>query len=240
MTTDSVHAGGDPRRLLSEVHALAHRVRLDQRVTFFALLVLALVTFLAIPVDWLSLRADCGSPSSWVEVGENSRACHIHRQGAMFYWPPALLLAYGAIGWYAVRTARARGLGTRVLPYALTGVGLTVLFTAVWLWARWYLSAHPVPTEPFPEWVMVLDRLVAPAGTIGVALLVLARLERNVALLVFTLGYLALVLLPLNDLVHLHWGYGDIYGAFLPQQIFQGLVLLLGGIGFAIARRRQR
>ena len=34
MTTDSVPAGGDPRRLLSDVRTLAHRVRLDQRVTW--------------------------------------------------------------------------------------------------------------------------------------------------------------------------------------------------------------
>ncbi|WP_341716466.1 hypothetical protein QQG74_20910 [Micromonospora sp. FIMYZ51] len=101
-----------------------------------------------------------------------------------------------------MRAARSRGLGARVLPYVLTGVALTVLFTVLGLLARLYL-ADPVPTHPFPSWVMLLDRLVAPAGAIGVALLVLAWLERHVALLVlawlerhvallvFTLGYLA-------------------------------------------------
>ena len=51
MATDSVPAGGDPHRLLAHSRHLAHRVRLAQRVTWFPLLVLAAVTFAAIPVD---------------------------------------------------------------------------------------------------------------------------------------------------------------------------------------------
>ncbi|MEU6075469.1 hypothetical protein [Micromonospora sp. NPDC047074] len=240
MTTYSVPASGDPRRLLSDVRTLAHRVRLDQRVTWVALLVLAAVTFAAIPIDWYSLHADCGSASAWINNVDGSSTCHIRREGAMFYWPPALMLAYTAIAVYAVRVTRARGLGARVLPYALTGVALTVLFTAAWLLVRLYLANHPAPTDPFPDWVMLLDRLVAPAGTIGVALLVLARLERNVALLVFTLGYLVLVLVPINFFWRPNWGYAGILGEFLPQQIVNGVVLLLGAVGFAVARRRHR
>ena len=54
----------------------------------------------------------------------------------------------------------------------------------------------PVPTHPLPYWALLLDRLIAPWGTIVVALLVLAWLERHIALLAFTLGYLAVVLVP--------------------------------------------
>ncbi|GIJ46773.1 hypothetical protein Val02_36590 [Virgisporangium aliadipatigenens] len=240
MTTDAVPAGGDPRRLLSDVRALAHRVRLDQRITWVALLVLAVVTFVAIPIDAYSLHADCGSAADWITQPDGHQSCHIHRAGALVYWPPALLLAYGAIAVYAVRTARARGLGVRVLPYVLTGAALTVVFAAAWLGWRAYLGSHPVPTEPFPYWVMLLDRLVAPAGTIGVALLVLARLERNLPLLVFTLGYLVIVLVPVAAQWHPAWGYNSILGGFLPQQILNGVVLLAGAVGFAVARRRQR
>jgi hypothetical protein len=241
MTTDSI-PGDDPRRLLSDVRTLARRVRLDQRVTWVALLVLAAVTFLAIPIDWYDLHADCGSASRWVtDPVSGSTSCHIQRQGLMFYWPPALLLAYATIAVYAVRSARARGIGTRALPYVLTGAGLTALSATVWLLFRYYLRTHPVPTEPFSDWVMLLDRLVAPAGTIGIGLLVLARLERNVPLLAFTLGYLALVLLPLHDYIHFAgWGYRGILGAWLPAQLIHGIVLLLGAIGFALAQRRQR
>jgi GNAT superfamily N-acetyltransferase len=241
MTTDSM-PGDDPRRLLSDVRTLARRVRLDQRVTWVALLVLAVVTLLAIPIDWYDLNADCGSASKWIPGPESGGfSCNVERRGLMFYWPPALMLAYATIAVYAVRSARARGVGSRVMPYVLTGAALTALFTAVWLVFRHYLHTHGVPTEPFPGWVLLLDRLVGPAGTIGIGLLVLARLERNVALLVFTLGYLVLVLVPLRDYIHLAgWGYEGILGQWLPVQFINGIVLLLGAAGFARARRRQR
>ncbi|MFG3690959.1 hypothetical protein [Micromonospora sp. NPDC047740] len=241
MTTDAVPPAGDPRRLLSDVRALARRVRLDQRVTWVALLVLAVVTFAAIPFDWYSLNVDCGSASAWIEDANGGSMCHITGRGAMFYWPPALLLAYTAIAVYAVRVARARGVGVRVLPYAITGAALTVvLFIGAWLLVRMYFASHPVPTHPFPYWVMLLDRVVAPWGAMGVALLVLARLERNVALLLFTVGYLAVVLVPINFGWHPSWGYRGILGGFLPQQIINGTVLLLGAVGFAVARRWRR
>jgi hypothetical protein len=235
MTTDSVPAAGDPRRLLSDVRTLAHRVRRDQRVTWVALLVLAVATFVGIPFDWFGLEVHCapGGPSELAQVADAS-ACSFSRQGVLYYWPPALLLAYAAIAVCYVRVARARGLGARVLPYVLAGVALTVLFTAAWVAARLYFPSHP---QQFPYWVLVLDRLVAPWGTIGVALLVLARLERNVALLVFTLGYLAVVLVPID----FGWSaHGEFRTQFLPQQVINGTVLLLGAIGFAMARRRHR
>jgi hypothetical protein len=238
MTNDSVPAGGDPRRLLSEVRGLARRVRVDQRVTWFALLVLAAVTFVGIPFDWYFVVLHCvpGAPPQLMEVADAS-VCQFSRQGVLYYWPPALLLAYAAIAVCYVRVAWARGLGARVLPYAITGVALTVLFTAVWVAVRLYLPSHP-RTLPFPYWVLVLDRLIAPWGTIGVALLVLARLERNLGLVVFTLGYLTVALVPID--FGWHWQGQGIRTAFLPQQIINGTVLLLGAIGFALAGRRRR
>ncbi|MFI7430811.1 hypothetical protein ACIBPB_27830 [Micromonospora sp. NPDC049836] len=240
MTTDSVPAGDDPRRLLSDVRALARRVRLDQRVTSVALLVLAVVTFAAIPIAWYSLDADCGSPSAWISDPSvaGGSMCQVGRHlGPELYWPPALLLAYLAIAGYAVRVARARGLGTRVLPYALTGVALAVLSTVVWLVSRQDLLSRPPATEPFPYWVLLLHRLLEPAGTIGVALLVLAWLERHVALLVFTLGYLAVVLVPIGLGGHAPGGY---LAESLVPQVVNGAVLLLGAAGFRVARRWRR
>jgi hypothetical protein len=227
MTTDSIPSGGDPRRLLSDARTLAHRVRRDQRVTWVALLVLAAVTFVGIPIDWAGMEVHCST------VGDGS-VCEFARTGVLFYWPPALLLAYAAIAFCYVRVARSRGLGARVRPYVITGVALTVLFTAAWVAARLYFPDHPVR---FPEWALVIDRLIAPWGTIGVALLVLARLERNIALLLFTIGYLIVALVPID----FGWNWNvNVRTAFLPQQIINGVVLLLGGIGFALARRRQR
>ena len=50
MTTECAHPGDDPHRLLSNTRELAQRVRKEQRATWFPLLVLAAVTFAAIPV----------------------------------------------------------------------------------------------------------------------------------------------------------------------------------------------
>ena len=227
MTTDSTMADGDPRRMLTDVRALARQVRHDQRGTWVALLILGVVTLLAIPFDWYFLEARCSADGT---------ECYFSRQGPLYFWPPALLMAYAAIAVSYVRIARARGVGARVMPYAFTGAALTVVFTVAWLLVRIYLEANP-RTEPFPDWVMVLDRLITPAGTIGLALLVLARLERNIALLVFSLGYLAVVVVPINFGWGAHWG---IRTMFLPQQVINGTVLLLGAVGFAMARRRQR
>jgi hypothetical protein len=133
-----------------------------------------------------------------------------------------------------VRAARARGVGARVLPYAITGAVLTALFTAAWVAAALYFPSHPVT---FPSWVLVSERLIAPWGIIGVALLVLARLERNVALLLFTLGYLVVALaLPTNEGVSTSLG---IRADFAIPQLICAVVLLLGAGGFALARRRQ-
>ncbi|WP_433374838.1 hypothetical protein ACQPZX_04775 [Actinoplanes sp. CA-142083] len=227
MTTEPVSAGGDPRRLLSDARALAHRVRRDQRVTWVALMILAGVTFVGIPIDWAGMEVHCTA------VADGS-ACQFARTGVLIYWPPALLLAYAAIAFCYVRVARSRGLGTRVLPYAITGIALTVLFTAAWIAARLYFPDHPVT---FPQWALVFDRLIAPWGTIGVALLVLARLERNVALFLFTLVYLTVVLVPVDFGWHMNV---TVRTEWVPQQVINGTVLLLGGIGFAMARRRQR
>ena len=201
-------------------------MRVDQRLTWVALLVLAVVTLVGIPFDWFGMKLHCHPDGS----------CEFARRGVLYYWPPALLVAYTAIAVFYVRAARARGVGARVLPYAITGALLTVAFTAVWVAAALYFPSHPVR---FPDWVLVLDRLVAPWGIIGVALLVLARLERNVGLLLFTLGYLALVLtLPTNfGLGPPHWGIR--LELALPQLIV-GVVLLLGAVGFRVAHRRQR
>jgi hypothetical protein len=216
-------------------------VRRDQRLTWVALLVLAAVTFVASPFDWLFMKVHC-----------DDTGCQFARRGMLYYWPPALLLAYAAIAVSYVRAARARGLGARVLPYAITGAVTAVVFTAAYSAAAAYFPSHaPFGGGPPPYWWIVLDRLTAPWGLIGLALLVLARLERNVALLLFTLGYLGLVLLvlPTTEGMDLPgWAIPSFLSgsqmhirlSMTPSQLITGAVLLAGGIGFAKARRRQR
>lgn len=230
MTTASVPAGDDPRRLLADVRALARRVRLDQRMTWAALLVLAVVTLAAIPFDWFGMKVECHPDGG----------CTFARRGMLYYWPPAMVLAYATIAVCYLRAARARGLRARVLPYAITGAATTVVFPAAWLAVHLYFQSHPYPDGPLPYWYLVLDRLVMPWGMIGVSLLVLAWLERHLALLLFTAGYLALVLLALP----MNFGFGPPHlgvrtGMAVPQLI-AGIVLLLGAAGFAGAGRRRR
>ncbi|MEU8022834.1 hypothetical protein AB0B88_11485 [Micromonospora haikouensis] len=231
MTTEPVAAGGDPRRLLSDIRSLAHQVRLDQRMTWVALLVLGAVTLAGIPFDWLAMTVRCHPDTS----------CEFARRGVLFYWPSALLLAYTAIAVCYSRAARSRGLGARTLPYAIVGAATTVVFTAAWVAAALYFPHHPLPYQPLPYWWLVLDRLVSPWGMIGIALVVLARIERNIGLLLFTLAYLALVLLvlPTNE----GWGLAGwaIQARFAAPQVVSGALLLLGAAGFfRAARRRQR
>jgi hypothetical protein len=69
------------------------------------------------------------------------------------------------------------------------------------------------------------------------ALLLLAWLERHVALLLFTIGYLTVVLVPINFGWGAHWGP---HTWFIPQLVINGGVLLLGSAGFALAQRLRR
>jgi hypothetical protein len=239
MTTGSVSAGDDPRRLLLDIRDLTGRVRRGQRLTYVALLVLATVTFVAIPFDWLFMKVHC-----------DDSGCMFARRGMLYYWPPALLLAYAAIAVSYVRAARARGLGARVLPYAITGAVTAVVFTVAYTAAAAYFPAHPpFGGGPMPFWWIVLDRLIAPWGLIGLALLVLARIERNVVLLLFTLGYLALVLLvlPTTDGMNLPgWAVPSFLSgtnmqlrmSMTPSQLITGAALLAAGIAFSKARRK--
>ena len=71
---------------------------------------------------------------------------------------------------------------------------------------------------------------------IGLALLVLAWAERNRALLLLTLAYLAVVLLP----VPLRFLPPAVPWNLVPQLVIQGGVLLVAAIGFAVAQRPDR
>ncbi|WP_238007666.1 hypothetical protein KZZ52_56700 [Dactylosporangium sp. AC04546] len=228
MTSDAVPAGGDPRRLLADVRDLARRVRLAQRVTWLPLLVFALVLFGAMPV-YLFGR---WSVSDCQPVGDG-QVCKASFPAGNVYWLAAVVLAYVLIAGGYLRVARARGLGARVLPYVLTGVALLVLFAvipAAWIFPDADARAL-VPPSAVDQF---LFRLVAPAGAIGLALLVLAWLERHAALLVFALGYLAVVLVPVN------FGWEErSQWQFVPMLVISGGVLLLGSGGFALAQRRR-
>jgi hypothetical protein len=228
MTSDAVPAVGDPRRLLTDVRDLARRVRVAQRVTWLPLLVLGLVTLGAI----LPYRFGHQVLSDCRPVGDG-QVCDVWFQTASIYWWVALVLAYAVIAAGYLRVARARGLGGRVLPYVIAGIALVALFTVFHLVVSNYL-ADPDPADPLPWPVLALFRLTDFTGSIGLALLVLAWLERHPALLAFALAYLTVVVVPIN------FGWGDGWGdrwGFAPMLAIAGGVLLLGSAGFALAQR---
>jgi hypothetical protein len=218
MTTEAVHPGDDPGRLLSNTRELAQRVRKDQRATWFPLLVFAVLTFASIPV-----RRYSGHHLDCLAV---PRVCTVYSDAEFVYWPIALVLAYVAIAAFYIRRSLARGVGTRVLPYAIAGIIIAVALTGVALWELHNPPVHPLGLNGLAY------QLARPEAAIGLALLVLAWAERNRALLLLTLAYLAVVLMPFT----FGWVQPSPPWYFYPA-VFEGSVLLLAGIGFAVAQR---
>src|SRR5262249_13019944 len=129
-------------------------------------------------------------------AGRTDRSC---LGGAGVYWPIALVLAYTAIAVFYIRRSRARGVGTRVRPYATAGIIVAGLGAAP------SGSVPPVRAWPLhspPPRATGAGPLAGPGATIGRPLLVLAGPERTRAPLALTVGYLAIALIPAS----LGWG----------------------------------
>ncbi|MFE4977458.1 hypothetical protein ACFRAR_35775 [Kitasatospora sp. NPDC056651] len=191
--------------------ALVRHVRREQRGAWFALLVFAAVRFANAPV---------------VRYGQGDHNGDL--PPAMWYWPVALLLAYGAITWFYVRRSARVGLGIRVGPYLVLGIALVVFITGYVVWEARHPGflgdlRGPSPFAPF------FDTVLSPAGTIGLALLLLARIERSWALLAIACGYLGAMLSTTDLSDRSPWGF--------PGILLEGGVLLLGGVGLALLPR---
>ena len=232
MTTDSAYSRDDPRQLLSGARDLVLQVRKAQRATWFPLFVLAAVTFAAIPMSRIGRR----HLGTCVSTG-HLHACTVYSYVGFGYWPIALVLAYSAIATFYVRRSQASGVGTRVLPYAIAGIVVGLATTGAVLWGLYHPpgTADALPGLPIGQFPFAWPSLRYSCA-IGLALLVLAWAERNRALLVLTVGYLAVVLLPIG----FGWTNGRTQWGFLPQLVFGGSVLLLGGVGFLLAQRPWR
>jgi hypothetical protein len=234
MAKQKVSDDSDPRVELARSRDLARRVRRSQRATWFPLLVFAVLTFAAVPVN------RSGHPVHTVcravpDAGPRAQVCLAHNSATFIYWPIALVLAYVAIAAFYMRQSRTRGVGTRVRPYVIAGIVLAVAVTAASVWA-----AHRPPLVGQYDilgWHVQgpdVHRLIAPACAIGLALLVLAAVERNLVLLVVAVSYLIIALVPIDFgwtvTAPSRWG-------FVPHLIVPGSVLLAAAIGFAAAQR---
>jgi hypothetical protein len=238
MTTASSAAENDPRSILASTRQLTRHVRRDQRSGWFPLLVFAVVTFAAIPFDRYT-----GSPltAHCTVVGQGREVCYA--PGPTWYWLIAISLAYGAIAVFYFYRSRRRGVGSNVRPYLIAGIVLLAIVTA---WSVWTLAdpgivARDLHIGSSPP-ADIFARIVSPAGAIGLALIMLAWIERSMLLAIITAVYLLMVVTaagrhtyhssqpPPHDLHPAPWG-------FLLHVLILGGVLLVGGIIVALTER---
>jgi hypothetical protein len=201
---------------------LTRQVRQAQRGTWFPLLLFGVITLASLPLLVSSHQAiDCRALSP-------GRVCLAFSPWSYVYWPLASVSAYSAVAVFYLYRARRRGVGARVRPYVLAGVIVASATTGVSVWLITHHGAGYPSAAPSPA-IRLLYRMVSPEAAIGLSLLVLAWVERNVALLLFGLVYLAIVCS----------GWGHDHGA-LPRflVVATSAVLIVGGIGFALAERR--
>ena len=237
MTDDSHTSAHAAQQVLSTTDQLTRRVRQAQRGTWFPLALLGLVVVAAAPFYRLGRHTVTCDPAlgarGGVEIINRGVCVQVVGWPSGVYWILALVLAYAAIAAFYVFRARSRGVGSRVLPYVGSGIVIGLVFGVASAWAQQleldsYSPAGPVAIGMVP--------LVA----IGLALFVLARIERSWAVLAFAVGYLVIALLVNSG------GFGRGSGSglpmtwgFLPNLLIAGGVLLLGGVGFAVAERRR-
>jgi len=234
----------NPRQLLSSTHELTQRVREAQRGTWFPLVLLGLVVVAAAPFYSLGSHGHvtCGpvtvthGPGGGVGIG---KTCFVaYGWSAFIYWMVALVLAYVVIAGFYVLRARRRGVGARIRPYVMAGIAALLLVAALWpVQQHLNLQSH--------YQVASVVHGLNPTLAIGLALFVLAWVERNWALLIFAACYLAAALLTnYSDLAQkLLKDQGWVVARqwiFLPGLWLAGGVLLLGAAAFAVAERLRR
>jgi hypothetical protein len=244
MTDASVPSSGTPREVLAGLGELTRRVREAQRGTWFPLLVFGVVTLGGILVDRLTFElrtvTDCpAAPGAAAGPG----SCVVARQGAPLYWVLGIGIAYAATAWFYLRRSRERGVGSTVRPYLVAGGLMLAVVAATSFWVA--RDGVPAPGAPIDLWGLHLEpaspvtrfveQLTGEAATVGLPLLVLARVERNRALLLFALAYLLLELTPVGT------GWAGIAAtspwSAVPRLALPAALLLLGALGFALAQR---
>ena len=238
MTTDIPHSSEDPRDYLRTHKALIKRVRESQRATWFPLLLLAFVTFLAIPIEHFS-RRKIGACGSYVPIHTlpTQTLCRVYTPWGQIYWPIALVASYIAVSIYYRKRSLARGVETSAKSYVIIGIALSILLSfASFLIAHIRLRRYEFLAFHLDEHSMSLFlRLISPAGSIGLALLYLARFERNRILLLIDLVYLVVVLGPIN----FGWVVEGAPWGMLPSRVIDGGILFVAGIGLALFQHRQ-
>jgi hypothetical protein len=240
VTNNSTASVETARQVLSTTRLLTRRVRRAQRGTWFPLVLLGLVVLGAVPFYRLGRHAVTCDPAlgarGGVQIIHRGTCVQVVAWPAGIYWIVAFVLAYLAIAAFYAYRARSRGVGARVLPYVGSGIAAGLVFGVASAWSLQLDLGGYLPEGPVAVGMV-------PLISIGLALLVLTRVERNWPLLAFAIGYLVVALLASGigtRILGLNVGsaLGPMWG-FLPGLVIAGGVLLLGGTGFALAERRR-
>ncbi|WP_327676558.1 hypothetical protein [Kitasatospora sp. NBC_00458] len=249
MTDASVPSSGAPHEVLASLGDLTRRVRAAQRGAWFPLLLFGVLTLGGILVDRLTFSVETVTtcPAAPGTSDAALVSCTVAKHGSPAYWMVGFAVVYAATALYYVRGSRRRGVGTPVLPYVLAGAGLVSLVAATAFWGVRFGAEPPgvrldfwgLHLDPRSGLTQLLERFVGDAAAVGLPLLVLARVERSRALLLFALAYLLLELAPIST------GWTGIAPSSpwsgVPRLIVPGLFLLIGALGFARAQLpRQR
>ena len=221
----------NPHELLFSVRDLTRRVRAAQRGTWFPLLVFAVIVLGSIPVIRYGGHHLGGCGSNPGPAGQPGRVCGVYSPAGLVYWSAALVLGYAAIAVFYVRQSRRRGLGARIQPYPIVGAVIALLVTGGSLW----FAYHPSGGGEGLLTQAVQQLRGSAVSAIGLALLVLAWVERNRALAWFSLAYLIVVLIPAGWFPGADAHHPTLDG-FIPRQLIIAVVLLLGSLGFALNR----
>jgi hypothetical protein len=234
MTTEG---GRTAREQLSLSRELARRVRREQRAAWVPLLVFGAITYLAIPVTRSGHAAGVVCRGDAVGGPPGVRVCVAHNSAAFVYWPIALIAAYVLIAFFYLRLSRARGIGTRVRPYVIAGLVLAVAVIAASIWASHRVLSGGYDLLGWHVQGPELYRVIAPACAIGLALLVLAAVDRSPALAAVAVVYLVIAV----GRVDFGWAINQTSRwAFAPHLVIEGAVLLLSSAGFAAAQQWHR
>jgi hypothetical protein len=243
MTNQSLDSSQD---LLESVDLLRHRVRTDRHNFWFPLVLFGFIALLSVPLyyGWPLhfMTTHChhyanGSTScsitGYIHTGFLTEGFSANQLGnwLSYFWVVSLLVGYAATIWFYRRRASTVGLKIRTWPAVVVGLGLLVL---VLMMQTHWRSIEPSFLVSGEFWM----RGTAPLVILSLGIVTLAVLERSIAYVTYSLGFVALALLAslynVSNLVQ--WeGLGRFVtgsNQAIPNVVLPALYLLIGGFFF--------
>lgn len=234
---------------LHSIEELRLRTRLARNVHWFVLVVFGLLTIGAMPFYLQSVQS-ASSPGCY-SSGHGGFVCRVASthdplggafnpqdspfglsRWATLYWVIAITVGFTLVLVYYRRRSMSLGVQGRIWPSVVVGGGLFFLT----VYGNRQGARLPVPDA----WIRGTGVVVV----IAIGLAVLAVLERNIRLGLFTLAFFGLALLStlyddanLFQRVGMGWMFNG-SGAELPNLLLPGLFMLAGGLVFWWCSRR--